>query len=553
MPSITKQKMDRYTYIYNSMSYWDKENKRPDNYKKSIGKIDNETGEKEYKQHYIDKLKLEGKPTNGMKIWVDGRKKVTNEGSISQDDFSDISNKILGTVKDYGVAYFLQAITEKTGLLNLLGNIFPQTWGKIVVLAYYLISSDKPVMYCNDWYEENEFVDVGSMVSQRVSELLASFGHKERLGFYKQWYSHIQENEYIALDITSVSSYSKNIECLEWGYNRDGEDLPQANICMLFGEKSQLPIYQTFYSGSLCDVSTLETTLAEFSAITDTKDIILIMDKGFYSEKNVRMLLDKKGGRNYKFILPVSFSSNFAKNLTDTVREGIDSIENVIFSHGSIIRGTHKTIKWKNTGAELHAHIFYNPEKATKDRNDLYNYVANLKTKAGKDPENKKLQKEYKRYLVVDNPENANGNILATIRKDEVEKTLKTAGWFILISNHICDTQTAYDIYRAKDVVEKSFFQYKNNLGINRFHVHNDERMKNKTFIAFIALILSCHIHKIMKEKEMDKHMTFEKLLITLKKIKSAHINGNIILRPLTKEQKSIFKNFDIQLPKFTG
>lgn len=47
------------------------------------------------------------------------------------------------------------------------------------------------------------------------------------------------------------------------GDNRDKEQLPQINICMHMGETSRLPIYQVLYSGSLKDVSTLETTFIE--------------------------------------------------------------------------------------------------------------------------------------------------------------------------------------------------------------------------------------------------------------------------------------------------
>ncbi|MDR3302415.1 MAG: hypothetical protein LBT01_07825, partial [Spirochaetaceae bacterium] len=39
------------------------------------------------------------------------------------------------------------------------------------------------------------------------------------------------------------------------------EDLKQINVRLLFGEESRLPVYQTIYSGSLKDVSTLICTL----------------------------------------------------------------------------------------------------------------------------------------------------------------------------------------------------------------------------------------------------------------------------------------------------
>ena len=71
----------------------------------------------------------------------------------------------------------------------------------------------------------------------------------------------------MALDITSISSYSRPIQSCKWGYNRDHEDLPQINLCALFGETVRLPVYQTSYHGSLKDISTLRTTLAKDSTL----------------------------------------------------------------------------------------------------------------------------------------------------------------------------------------------------------------------------------------------------------------------------------------------
>lgn len=69
------------------------------------------------------------------------------------------------------------------------------------------------------------------------------------------------------------------------GATIETKKLPQINLCMLFGEKSRLPVYQTSYCGSLGDVTTLEATLMEFKAMAGKKEISLVMDKGFYSKK----------------------------------------------------------------------------------------------------------------------------------------------------------------------------------------------------------------------------------------------------------------------------
>ena len=136
------------------------------------------------------------------------------------------------------------------------------------MLACYLVSSGDPFLYCESWIRETECLPVGSMSSQRISELLSDLTNNEREAFYQAWCQLRSEQEYLALDITSISSYSELIDDVEWGYNRDHEPLPQINLCMLMGEKSKLPIYQTIYSGSLKDVSTLNTTLSKIDALS---------------------------------------------------------------------------------------------------------------------------------------------------------------------------------------------------------------------------------------------------------------------------------------------
>jgi len=552
MSSITKQHVGCYVYLYESRSYWDSKSKSPKNRKKCIGMIDPDTGDEYFKQEYIDQQKREGNPTDNMKVWIDHRKSTPSQADVLNAETFSLAQEILGTVKNFGLAYFLQAVAEGIGLADILKQALPQCWQKVLVLACYLVAEDKPTMYCSDWVEENDCREIGNMSSQRISELLSAFGYNHRTIFYKLWYQHIREKEYIALDITSVSSYSDNMEIIEWGHNRDNERLPQLNICMLYGTNSKLPVFQSLYNGSLTDVTTLETTLDEFEAITGTRDIMLIMDKGFFSGKNLKKLLGDDDHAPYRFLIPVSFTNNFAKTHVNNERANIDDVENIILTsdYGMPVRGVHRlsTCSWNNK-IKLHTHIYYDPERALRYRNDLYEYLAGLKKSALEGDEDPKLQKMFQKYLDIEKVEGSDGQVIVKFRKEAVEKHLGHSGWLILISNDIDDTQGALDLYRIKDVVEKSFFQYKSNLGLDRLRVHSDEKALNKTFVAFIALIISSHIRKVMKDKGLERFFVFGKLLSTLSKLKIAYVSHTPVLQPLTKEQKLIFKSFSIKMP----
>jgi transposase len=69
--------------------------------------------------------------------------------------------------------------------------------------------------------------------------------------------------------------------------------MEQINFCLLFAERTQLPVYQTVYSGSIGDQATLKGTLAEVEAVSGGKKLVLVADKGFYSVKNVEMMVER--------------------------------------------------------------------------------------------------------------------------------------------------------------------------------------------------------------------------------------------------------------------
>ncbi|WP_042315273.1 hypothetical protein [Desulfofarcimen acetoxidans] len=120
--------------------------------------------------------------------------------------------------------------------------------------------------------------------------------------------------------------------------------------------------------------------------------------------------------------------------------------------------------------------------------------------------------------------------------------------WLVVLSNDVSDAKEALSIYRRKDVVEKGFLRLKTQLDLGRPRVHRDDSMQNKVFIGFIALILMCHLHKVMLNKDLYKNMTMKKLLLILSKLRVQHINGQCILFLLTK-QKAIYKAFAVKEP----
>jgi len=206
------QKVGQYQYIYLAEGFRNKDGQVRQK-RRPIGKIDPKTGQKVYKPEYLDELRLAG-----QQIEIPSTEKVFSIEDIRKS-----------SVRSYGLFYLFRFISEKSGLTDALKQSIPDYWQEFFMLACYMISTSDPLMYCADWISGTESYPVSSMTSQRISKLLISISAKQRDQFYQRWYTANKEDEYLALDITSESSYSELIDDVEWGYNRDYDNLPQVN------------------------------------------------------------------------------------------------------------------------------------------------------------------------------------------------------------------------------------------------------------------------------------------------------------------------------------
>jgi hypothetical protein len=526
MASIVEVPVGRHTYLYESVSR--REGKKVVNDRRCIGKVDPETGQRHFKADYIEEMRAAGTP-----LEVAPTQKV-----FSADDIR------ASAVLEAGLTHLLAESAERIGLLPALRDALPGIWPEVFALACFLVANNEAVMHASDWVGRVDMAPCGSLDSRRISELLASVEASERNRFYELWCKTRSEAEFLALDITSTSSYSALIEDVEWGHNRDGEHLPQINICMLMGVTTRLPVYQTVYAGSIRDVSTLDSVTAAFSAITHGAPVTTVTDKGFYSKRNMRAMLAQSGRR---FLAAVPFTSAFAKGQVDGERKDIDCAANTIVVGADSMRAVTKLRSLE--GHRLYTHIFYSAKKAHGCREDVLATVAVLRDEALADPERCAGSDAHTRYLNIRRSKRAAEGWTVSIREDVIEAALGYTGWLVIVSNCVSDAREAISIYRAKDVVEKGFMHLKDDMDLGRLRVHGQERMQSKVFVGFIALILLSHIHSVMLEHKLYKRFTAKQLMRALAKQRVQVIDGQRIMLPPSKTQKDIYAAFGVKPP----
>lgn len=156
-------------------------------------------------------------------------------------------------IRSCGCYHAVSTISDSLGLTKLLQQVFPDKWEQILTVAQYMAAEGNVMYYLPDFCENHRTFGDCKPSSETASRLFSSITPEDMLLFFHSWKTVKKDNEFIAYDVTSFSSYSQGIRSLEWGYNRDKEKLPQINLGMYYGEESKLPLYYRAYPGSISD------------------------------------------------------------------------------------------------------------------------------------------------------------------------------------------------------------------------------------------------------------------------------------------------------------
>jgi len=463
-----KNKKNGTVYVYECVSFWDKVKKKPASKRSCIGKLH---------------------PTTKKII---PSKRLESSGSTIS-----LVAEPTAAVQSVGAVDFLNHICQILEIDEILKSSFPEHWELILSLAYFQAMDNKPLSKIEHWTEVHRHPYSQFIDHRRVSELLPLLTEGRQMDFFRKWAKHRLKEECLAYDITSVSSYSELNNMVRYGYNRDEENLPQVNLALLFGEKSLLPIYFRSLPGSIRDVSTLKNIL-QITEFLELKKPHAVMDKGFFSHDNVRDLFANR----MKFTMAIPFTCKFARDQVEKVRPTIEHHENFIQVNGQNIFCNSLTTKWE--GRRVYVHTYYNAhvgaEEYEKFLTDLYQWKKELETNTPV-PER---QLYYDLYLFVKETPKRGRKVTYNQQAIDAYKQSR-AGFLVLLSNVIKDPVRALQIYRNKDVAEKTFDNLKNVIDSKRLRVHLDESMKGRLFIQFIALIFISYILKIAHEKDIFK------------------------------------------------
>ena len=229
---IAYKKVSGKTYVYYVTAAYRNEKGKPTCDRTSIGRLDEETGKLIPNRNYYEVYLKKPMPVNTG-------------------------------IQDCGVADVAQKVSRKLGVTKLIQKYFPENEREMLTAVQYMLSEGNVMSYIDEYSETHQTPVKGRVSNEMCSKMFASLRQEDMQLFFREWMKQKKQTEYVAYDVTSISSYSSNIRDLEWGYNRDKERLPQINMGMYYGEESGLPLYYRVYPGSISDKAHLKYMIAD--------------------------------------------------------------------------------------------------------------------------------------------------------------------------------------------------------------------------------------------------------------------------------------------------
>ena len=508
-----EQKIGNGVYVYEVESYWDSEKHQARQRRTYLGKKDPQSGK-------LVKKQVRSAPRASF---------------------------------DFGTVYFLQQLSRKLGLEQVLQQVFPDCYTELLHLAWYKLLEGKAFYLYAYWRDASYLPDAGKLDSQRISELLAEVGKGEKRieQFFQEWIERNAPLTTIMFDITSVSSYSENIDYVEYGYNRDKEELEQINLGVLLGEPTGIPLCYRIYPGSITDVVTL-SNIVRFIQHYGLGVTIFVMDKGFYSKVN----LEQMHAARLKFIIPLSFGAKIATDLAKSCSADLPSVANGFSFNGQVL--FHTKTKVQVGRCPLIAHVYHDETRKAHAVNKLFTKITDLedlftekrfKDKAEAEDYIQESLKTKKKLFAI---RKSKGQFKISRNHLAIAECLIPMGKLVIATNvNQLDKVDILSLYRQKDEVEKVFLSLKHDLNEDRLRVKSAYTMKGKVFVLFLALILRMYIRKIAVETGLAKKLTLNKIFLELKKLKAfAFADNTMIVTEVSKTQKTIFSAFKIRIPK---
>ena len=455
-----------------------------------------------------------------------------------------------------GAYMVIQSVLDEYRIPELLGEYFDdKNLGLFLdLVAYSIVCENNAGQYYPAYaYDHPLFTkDMHIYSDSKVSDFFRGMTGEESVGFLNDWNDGCDHREkiYISYDSTNKNCEAGDIEMVEFGAAKVDVGAPIFNYSIAYDTNNSKPLFYETYLGSIADISQLEFMLGKAKGY-GYKNIGFILDRGYFSKQNIRMM-DKYG---YGFVIMIKGMSSLVESLILEHKGEFEEERKHKIRRHRVYGMTIKAKLYADDEKDRYFHIYHSTGKEHGEKENLEDMLDRmgkvLEAQYGTAYELSEAEKKY-----FDTFYDSEGILTLVREKDDViRQELRLCGYFALVTSDKMSAADAIDLYYSRDASEKLFRGDKSYLGDKSMRVHTSESADAKIFVEFIALIVRNRIYTKLRDEseridESPNYMTVPAALRELEKIEMIRGHDQIyrLDHAVTKTQKTILKAFGMDV-----
>ena len=464
---------------------------------------------------YTVKKTLIGKIPSGQNEMIPTRPKKK-----SLNTYHDVEPIVQASNIGAGATDILKWVGVESGITEHLYSCFPEGDAqKIETLAQYFVATDgRTILHLEKWQFEHETPYRDGMSEDCCGRLFEDVAMNEsgiQSYFSLRFSSCGTKRPIIALDTTSVDTYSSNPYEFSYGFGKKLERLPSQKQLTIMSVENLQPMAFEQQPSNIPDAISIRNAIMRMQALGVVKPLV-VTNNGFHNEENCALFVK----------YAISFLSRMSVK-TGWIEEQFKKVQKSIYSYGNkcpfdsdtygmtvkvehvynlVHEQTQEKLKAGDTQQvtkNMYLHFFFSDSRGASERAIFTQEIDDLINSVKSGSELTSYGESLVEKFLIISKDDAGNVTDVQPNNDAINEHWEELGFFVLVSDFEKDTFDALKYYRLRNRIENLYEIQKNTADGECPRVWSQMRLRGRQFVQFISASYYCFLsHRINELKQ---------------------------------------------------
>ena len=462
----------------------------------------------------------------------------------------------------FGTYDVMHKVATDARIVESLRGAFDQNEADTALLMAIMLAADPCSLRTMEDAVEATYLKrlIGTKVplqSQRLSEVLMDLGIDDdgRCLYAK---SMLNGTQTVIFNTTVLLTESKGVDMAEPGRKTRKTGLPQVNMGFVHSLDQGIPCHMKLFPGSINDVTTI-MNLAEEMPLLCSSATLMVMDRGFYSERNIRKLYSKDLG----FLMPIPSGKKLFKKAISASKKDLENPLNTFRFRDRTESYSDITMEMPfggisdskgNPVTSIRVLVFLNFDREKDELDTLYKDldVIESRVKDDMDYDDDNIASVFygkTHRMSLFTLENAEGRLVLKRNRNAITFAARNCGKLVLLTSSKDPPRKLLETYTDRNWIEVDYGVLKSQVEGGLDYVRSDESARGLMFVQMVATAIRMHLSRMMRDTELEDMG----IPLLIRRLNTLHVSEDAAgsrLSEVTKKHRTIYEQLGLGEPK---